>query len=308
MRQKRTLPQSLLLYAIVIFWCFIVLFPFYWLFTTSFKTQIAVSRGPNYVPRIELPFITLTDENGERRPFITPGDFTPTNQHWIDLFTRDRDQVVRHFRNSVIAASGSTILALIIGSMAGYGLSRFRYYWRPLGWDNNNIAFWIISNRFLPPALFVVPFLLLYSRLNLIDNHLGLIIAYTMFNVPFAVWIMRDFFNNLPIELEESALIDGASRIVAFILIVLPLSAPGLVSVAIFSFVFSWNEFLYALMLTNFEAITMPVLIAGQNNTRGIQWWYISALTLTAVIPVVVIGLLLERYITRGLVAGAIKG
>jgi len=135
-----------------------------------------------------------------------------------------------------------------------------------------------------------------------------LIIVYTMFNIPFAVWIMRDFFNTLPSDLEESALVDGATRWQAFLRIVLPLSTPGLVSVAIFSFVFSWNEFLYALMLTNFQAITMPVLIAGQNNTRGIQWWYISALTLTAVAPVVIVGLLLERFITRGLVAGAIKG
>jgi multiple sugar transport system permease protein len=308
MHTKRTIWQSIALYAIVLFWCFIVLFPFYWLLTTSFKTQIAVSRGPNYFPRFELPFITVTNEDGEEEPFTTPGDFTPTGQHWQDLFTRDRDEVVRHFRNSLIAATGSTILAVIVGSMAGYGLSRFRYYWTSLGWDNDNIAFWIISNRFLPPALFVVPFLLLYSRLNLIDTHLGLIIAYTMFNLPFAVWIMRDFFNGLPVELEESAMIDGATRWVAFLRIVLPLSAPGLVAVAIFSFVFSWNEYLYALMLTNFEALTMPVLIAGQNNTRGIQWWFISALTLTAVAPVILIGLLLERYITRGLVAGAIKG
>ena len=112
----------------------------------------------------------------------------------------------------------------------------------------------------------------------------------------------------LPIELEESAMIDGASRLTAFWRIVLPLSAPGLVTVAIFTFVFAWNEYLYALMLTNYEAITMPVLIAGQNNTRGIQWWFISALTLTAITPVVLIGLLLQRYITRGLVTGAIKG
>ncbi|MCA9887653.1 MAG: carbohydrate ABC transporter permease [Anaerolineae bacterium] len=308
MRKKRTFLQSVLLYATVLFWCFIVLFPFYWLLTTSIKTQISVSRGPKYLPSFEVPFITIIDEDGNEVPYTTPGDFIPTGQHWQDLFTRDRDEVVRHFRNSLIAASGSTILALIIGSMAGYGLSRFKYYWGRLGWDNENIAFWIISNRFLPPALFVVPFLLIYSRLGLIDTHSGLIIAYTMFNLPFAVWIMRDFFNGLPIELEESAMIDGASRVTAFLRIVLPLSAPGLVAVAIFSFVFSWNEYLYALMLTNFEAITMPVLIAGQNNTRGIQWWFISALTLTAVAPVVVIGLLLERYITRGLVAGAIKG
>jgi multiple sugar transport system permease protein len=119
---------------------------------------------------------------------------------------------------------------------------------------------------------------------------------------------MRDFFENLPPDLEDSALVDGATAWQAFVRIVLPLSTPGLVSVAIFSFVFAWNEFLYALMLTNFEAITMPVLIAGQNNTRGIQWWFISALTLTAVIPVVLIGLFLERYITKGLVAGALKG
>lgn len=287
MPHKRTWWQSLLLYAVVIFWCFIVLFPFYWLLTTSLKTPIAVSRGPKYFPGI---------------------DFTPTIEHWQYLFDEQGDQTLRHFRNSLIAASGSTVLAVIVGSMAGYGLSRFRYYWSRLGWRNDNIAFWIISNRFLPPAMFVVPFLMIYSALDLVDTHIGLIIAYTMFNVPFAVWIMRDFFNGLPLDLEESAMVDGATRFQAFWRIVLPLSAPGIVSVAIFSFVFSWNEYLYALMLTNYEAITMPVLIAGQNNTRGIQWWFISALTLTAVLPVVVLGLLLERYITRGLVAGALKG
>lgn len=287
MPHKRTWWQSLLLYAIVIFWCFIVLFPFYWLLTTSLKTPIAVSRGPKYIPGV---------------------DFVPTGEHWQYLFNEQGDQTFRHFRNSLIAASGSTVLAVIVGAMAGYGLSRFRYHWTRLGWRNDNIAFWIISNRFLPPALFVVPFLMIYSALDLVDTHIGLIIAYSMFNVPFAVWIMRDFFNGLPVDLEESAMVDGATRFQAFWRIVLPLSAPGIVSVAIFSFVFSWNEYLYALMLTNYEAITMPVLIAGQNNTRGIQWWFISALTLTAVAPVVIIGLLLERYITRGLVAGALKG
>jgi multiple sugar transport system permease protein len=143
---------------------------------------------------------------------------------------------------------------------------------------------------------------------GLVDTHVGMILAYTVFNLPFAVWIMRDFFNGLPVDLEDSARVDGATRWKAFTRIVLPLSAPGLVSVAIFSFVFSWNEYLYALMLTNFEAITMPIFIAGQNTQRGVEWWYISALAITAVLPVVVIGLLLQRFITRGLVAGAIKG
>ncbi len=285
--KRRTLWQRVLLYGIVIFWSFTVLFPFYWLFTTSLKKPLHVSRGPRYIPY---------------------GDFQPTAKHWKYVFGQQKDTTLRHFRNSLIAASGSMLLAVIIGSMAGYGLSRFQYHWRFPPWKNDDIAFWIISQRFLPPALFVVPFLILYVSLGLVDTHIGLIVVYTMFNLPFAIWIMRDYFNNLPMDLEESAMVDGATRWQAFIRIVLPLSAPGLVSVAIFSFVFSWNEFLYALMLTNFNAITMPVLIAAQNNTRGVQWWFISALTLTAVIPVVLLGLFMERFITKGLMAGAIRG
>ncbi|NIN36213.1 MAG: ABC transporter permease subunit [Gammaproteobacteria bacterium] len=285
--KRQTWTRKLFLYAIVIFWCVICLFPFYWLFTTSLKKPLHVSRGPRYIPYV---------------------DYEPTGEHWDYLFNEQREILFRHFRNSLIAASGSTLLAVVIGAMAGYGLARYAYHWRALGWRNDNIAFWIISQRFLPPALFVVPFLMLYARLNLVDTYLGLILAYTMFNIPFAVWIMRDFFENLPTDLEDSALVDGATHWQAFVRIVLPLSAPGLVSVAIFSFVFAWNEFLYALMLTNFDAITIPVLIAGQSNTRGIQWWFISALTLAAVTPVILIGLFLERYITRGLTAGALKG
>ncbi|MCX6043324.1 MAG: carbohydrate ABC transporter permease [Caldilinea sp.] len=285
---RQTPWQRALLYTVVVVWSFVCLFPFYWLATTSLKTPLAVSRGPRYLPTV---------------------DYQPTGEHWQYLLNDQRDSLLRHFRNSLIAATGSTLLALVLGSMGGYGLARYRYHWRHLlNWRNHDISFWIISQRFLPPALFVVPFLLLFSQLNLVDTHLGLILAYTLFNIPFAVWIMRDFFVNLPIDLEESALVDGATAWQAFVRIVLPLSTPGLVSVAIFSFVFSWNEFLYALMLTNYEAITLPVLIAGQNNTRGIQWWYISALTLAAVTPVVLIGLALERYITRGLTAGAVKG
>lgn len=284
---RRPLGQSILLYAVVIFWCFIVLFPFYWLGTTSFKRQLDVLRQPRYIPYY---------------------DFEPTTQHWDYLLNMRRQVTWRHFRNSLIAASGATGCAVIVGAMAGYGLSRFRYRWPRLNWRNDNIAFWIISQRFLPPALFVVPFLIAYARLGMIDTHVGLIIAYTMFNIPFAVWIMRDFFDGLPVDLEESARVDGASRWTAFVRIVLPLSAPGLASVSIFSFVFSWNEYLYALMLTNFNAITMPVYIAGQNTQRGVEWWYISALAITAVLPVILVGLLLERFITRGLVAGAIKG
>jgi multiple sugar transport system permease protein len=286
--KRRKWWQSLGLYLVIIVWSLIVVFPFYWLFTTSFKLPLHVSRGPRYIPFV---------------------DYQPTGEHWQELFTGMQGETTkRHFVNSLIAASGSTLLSVMIGGMAGYGLSRFQYYWRILGWRNDNIAYWIISQRFLPPALFVVPFLMIYSAFNLIDTYAGLILIYTMINIPFAIWIMRDFFDTLPVDLEDSARVDGASRWQAFLRIVFPLSTPGLVSVAVFSFVFAWNEFLFALMLTNFDAITLPVLIAGQNSTRGIQWWSISALTLVAAVPVIVVSLLLQRFITRGLVAGALKG
>jgi len=284
---RRTPLRTFMVYALVLFWSFIVLFPFFWLITTSFKTPLAVTRGPLYLPWV---------------------DFDPTMVHWEYLVDEQGSTILRHFRNSVIAAGGSTVLAVIFGAMAGYGLSRFKYHWKRVGWRNDGIAFWIISNRFLPPAVFVVPFLMIYTTFGMIDTHIGLILAYTMFNLPFAVWIMRDFFNGLPQDLEDSARVDGASRLQAFLRIVLPLSTPGLVAISIFSFIFSWNEFLYALMLTNFDAITLPVLIAGQNTNRGVEWWFISGLTLIAVLPVVVIGLMLERFITSGLMAGAVKG
>jgi multiple sugar transport system permease protein len=285
--RNRGLAGTLTLYAVLIVWAFIVLFPFYWLFTTSFKRPLDVNRVPRYIPFV---------------------DFQPITDHWEFLLDTQREQTFRHLRNSLIAAVSATIATTIIGTMAGYGLSRFKYYWARLGWRNDNIAYWIISQRFLPPAVLVIPFLLMYNALGLVDTHFGLAFAYTAFNLPFTVWIMRDFFNGLPIELEESARVDGATRFETFLRIVLPLSGPGLITSALFTFIFSWNEYLFALMLTNINAITMPVLIAAQNSTRGTEWWYVGALTILAVAPVVLLGLFLTRYITRGLVAGAIRG
>ncbi len=284
--KKRGVIGTIALYTVLIFWAFIVLFPFYWMFTTSFKRPLDVNRIPRYIPFV---------------------DFQPITDHWQFLLVTQQEQTVRQFRNSVIAASFSSMVVVVLGSMAGYGLSRFKYYWGRLGWRNDNIAFWIISQRFLPPAVLVIPFLMIYGFLRLVDTHFGLILAYTAFNIPFAVWIMRDFFDSLPIDLEESARVDGATRTQAFLRIVIPLSTPGFVTVALFSFVFAWNEYLFALMLTNFNAITMPVYIAGQQSTRGTEWWYISALALISVAPVMLIGLFFQRYITRGLTTGALR-
>lgn len=286
-KKKRSTPATIFIYAMLLLWAFICLFPFYWMITTSLKRPLDVNRVPRYVPYV---------------------DYQPTLDHWEFLLVDEQAKTFRHFRNSVIAGVASCIISVIIGSMAGYALSRFKFYWQYLGWRNNDIAFWIISQRFLPPAAMVIPFLLFFNAFSLIDTHIGLILAYTTFNLPFAVWIMRDFFDSIPIDLEESARVDGATRWQTFYKIVLPLSTPGLVTVALFSFIFSWNEYLFALMLTNFDAITMPVYLAGMKSTKGIEWWYMSAITLIMVMPVMFIGLFMQRFIVRGLAAGALKG
>ena len=196
----------------------------------------------------------------------------------------------------------------LFGSMAGYALTRFSYKIRFLKWKNSDIAFWIISQRMLPPVVVVLPFLIMYRVVGLVDTYLGMILAYTVFNLPFAVWIMRDFFANLPVDLEESALIEGASRFKAFRLIVIPLAAPGLVATFLFCMMFAWNDYLFALMLTFSRASTLPMYIAGEGTqSYGPQWWYLSALSLMAVVPMMIVAVFVERFISRGLVVGAIK-
>jgi multiple sugar transport system permease protein len=284
--KKRT--GRVVTYILLFAWALVALFPLYWLAITSFKQPIAVFQGPKYLPWI---------------------DFKPTLNAWKFLLTGPgHAAVLRDWRNSAIEAITSAALAVAIGSLAGYGLTRFSYRVPVLKWRNRDIAFWIISQRMLPPVVVVLPFLIMYRFMRLVDTYLGMILAYTIFNLPFAVWIIRDFFATLPLELEESALIEGASRLKAFRLIVLPLAAPGLVATFLFCMMFAWNDYLFALMLTFSRASTLPMYIAGEGTqSYGPQWWYLSALSLMAVVPMSIVAVLVERYINRGLVVGAIK-
>ncbi|MCS7259327.1 MAG: carbohydrate ABC transporter permease [Anaerolineae bacterium] len=287
MRQTRRIKLGITYFFLAI-WTVICLFPIYWLVITSVKLPVAVFQGPTYFPWI---------------------DFQPTLNAWKYVLAGPmQNQVIRSWLNSAIMAPTSAALAVAIGSLAGYALTRFNYYVPVLKWRNNDIAFWIISQRMLPPVVVILPYLIMYRVLGLVDTHAGMILIYTVFNLPFAVWIMRDFFANLPRDLEESALIDGASRLQAFRLIVLPLSSPGLIATFLFCMMFSWNDYLFALMLTFSRATTMPMFVAGVGSqSYGPQWWLLSALSLLTIAPMIVIALLIERYITRGLIVGAIK-
>ena len=177
---------------------------------------------------------------------------------------------------------------------------------RSLG--NSDIAFWLISQRMLPPVAVVIPIYVLFQRLHLLDTRAALIITYLASNLPIVVWLMRDYFQTIPIELEECAAIDGASRYRIFWAIVLPLALPGLVATFLFVLVFAWNEYLLSLFLSSSRAQTLPLTVAAQNATRGPQWWYLSVLVLIMIVPVIGMAIALERYIARGLLVGAIKG
>ena len=174
--------------------------------------------------------------------------------------------------------------------------------------QNRDIAFWMISQRILPPVAVVIPMYVLFQRLGLLDTYAALIITYLAVNLPIVVWLMRDFFESLPIELEEMARIDGASTYRTFFSIVLPLAKPGLAATFLLVLILAWNEYLIALFLSTADTQTLPLLVAAQNATRGPQWWYMSVLILIMVIPVIAMAIALERYITRGLLVGAIKG
>ncbi|MCG8349605.1 MAG: carbohydrate ABC transporter permease [Chloroflexales bacterium] len=321
------------MYLLLGLWTCVVLFPLYWLLITSLKLPIQVDSGPFYLPWIDFQpslhawqYIFVDLRNDTLRPYINTIIVAAassvlalalgaTAAYALVRFTyRPRMGVVGLFIGCIVlvvialqfgvpwpvaVAAALAVFVLLVQTIG----RRFR---RTLG--NDDIAFWMISQRILPPVAVVIPIYILLQQVGLLDTHLALIITYVSANLPIAVWLMRDYFASIPLELEECAAIDGASRYQIFTAIVLPLSAPGLVATLLFVMVFAWNEYLLALFLSSANAQTMPLLVAAQNATRGPQWWYMSVLILIMIIPVIGMAIALERYIARGLLVGAIKG
>ncbi len=283
-RRKPISTLRVLSYAVLVVWSIVVLFPLYWMVTTAFKNQLDL-----FPKRLIIPFV----------------QFTPKLDAFNYILTDFADQITNAFKNSLLAAGGSALFATFIGAMAGYGLIRFQYKFGK--WRNDEIAFWFVSQRMLPPVVIVFPFLLMYRVAGLVDTVLGLLIAYTLFNLPIAIWIMRDTFRAVPLEIEESAYIDGCSRFGSFFRIALPLALPGVVASLLVCFIFSWNEYLFGLMLTYQNAQPLPVLIAAQATQQGNYFWNMSAISMIAVAPVLILGTALQRWIVGGLSAGGVK-
>ena len=330
--ETMALAPKIAVYAALGAWTLVVLFPLYWVLVTSFKVEVQVDGGPFYIPFV---------------------DFTPTLEAWN--FMMLQNNTIGPYLNSVVVSLSSTLLSLLIGSLAAYALVRIRFQVKfaailtfiglliavivavaALGvpWPaataaaialfllalgtfvrrfkaavgNNDIEFWMISTRIMPPIVAVLPIYVMFQHLGLLDTRLALISTYTGVNLPIVVWLTRDFFAGIPLDLEESAEIDGASKFRVFFTIALPLVRSGLAATFLLVLILTWNEFLLALFLSNANAQTMPVLVAAQNTTRGPQWWYMSVLIVVMIAPVVVIAAFLQKHIARGLLVGAVKG
>lgn len=290
--KPRRFFSRFIIYSILLLWALICLFPIYWTITTTFKTAPDVMKG-NLIPWWDYQPKWL----GLKSLGLSP------NTLFVESTVRE--EFLKRFWNSSITAVGSSALAVIMGSCTAYGLSRFRYRFGFM--KNSDISFFFLSQLILPPVVLALPFLVLYKEMALLDTRIGLIALYTLTVLPIVIWIMRDQFSSIPRELEEAALVDGLSIWGAFLTIILPIALPGMVASFIISLVLTWNEYFFAALLTSSHAKTLPVMVASQTGSQGISWWSMAALSLAAILPLIIIAIMLERYIIKGMAAGAVK-
>jgi multiple sugar transport system permease protein len=229
-------------------------------------------------------------------------NFTPTLNNWTDQLRVGETQ--RALLNSTIIALATTALTLLIGGPAAYALARFRFN----RWKNQDLTVWFLSQRVLPPVATLVAVILMMRALHLLDTHIGLIVLNVTFTLPFAVVILRQTFADLPIELEEAALVDGTSYLGAFLRVAVPLAAPAIAAAGLIVLAFTWNEFLFSLSLSSRNVTTIPVHMAGAVDTRGVQFWFMGVRACIAMIPPTLIAIFAQRYVVQGLTLGAVRG
>jgi multiple sugar transport system permease protein len=279
-RRGKSLLLRLGAYFLIGLALFITLFPIYWIAMNSFKLDLDIFA----VPPVWF-------------------DFTPTLKHYRAAFI-ERPFLI-FAMNSLIIAVATTIVSLVFGTMAGYALARFRYPGRM----KYHVSFWILSTRMMPPIVTIIPLFLFFNYFTLLNTKTAVVIAYTAFNLPFATWMMKSYFQDLPVELEEAAIVDGDTRWGAFLHVALPLARPGLAATAIFILILSWNEFLLALILTQTEqSLTLPIGISGRVTQYTTYWGEISAAGFLASVPIMIFALIVQRHLVRGLSFGAVKG
>jgi multiple sugar transport system permease protein len=331
---ESAIATKIVVYGLLALWTSVVVFPLYWVAVTSLKEPIAVNDGPFYIPFIDFTpslhawrYIFFDLGNDTFRPYLNSVAIASASTALTVLIGAMAAYALNRmtYRPSVGSVALFVLMvALAVVLVAGFGVdwrlatasalvlsvlalrTLSRRFVRRLG--NADILFWIISQRILPPVVTAVPIYVMFQQLGLLDTHTALILTYTAANLPIVVWLLYDFFDGIPRELEESAALDGASRFRIFFDVALPLAKPGLVATTLLMLILAWNEYLLALFLSTVNAQTMPLLVAAQNATRGPQWWYMSVLIILMIVPVIALTLVLQKFIARGLLVGAVKG
>ena len=271
-------------YVFVIFWTVFVLAPLSWALVTSFKTPEAVNQGATFIPWVQ---------------------FDPTLAGWRDILgISGYANLIPNMINSALITFFASLISVTLGGFAAYGLSRFRYGWKY--YSNPDIIFFFIAQRILPPVVLAIPFFLLLKSLNLLDTHLGLILVLTSGLMPIVVWLMVDFFNQVPREIDEMAMLEGCNPVQAFRRTILPLSKPGIAISAIFAVIFGWNDLFFALVLTFTNVKTLPAAVVALNGTVT-QFWTLAASAIFSILPLIGFVFVVERYLARGGFTGAVR-
>ena len=325
---------KLFVYGALLLWSAVVFFPLYWVAITSFKQPVQVFGGPVYLPFLDFEpsldawrYVLVTTGTDTLRPYVNSLIVASASTALCAVVGAMAAYGLSRiaYRPSVaavalfVASVGLTVVLVLAAGLSlwwslGAGAMLFLMALRPLSrrfrahLSNDDILFWMISQRILPPVVSAIPIYVMFQKVGLLDTHFALIVSYMTVNLPIAIWLMVDFFDGIPRELEESAALDGASRFRIFFDLMLPLARPGLVATTLLVLILSWNEYLLALFLSTANAQTMPLLVAAQNATRGPQWWTMSVLILLMIVPVIVATLFLQKFIARGLLVGAVKG
>jgi len=273
-------------YTAVTLWSMFVIAPFLWALSTSFKDFNSVTSGATYIPWV---------------------DFEPTLEGWRVLLRSPAQggvNIVEPYLNSIFVTCLASFISILLGTLAAYALSRYTF---KAGFiKNDDITFFFISQRIMPPVVLAIPFFIMLGKLGLLDTLLGLVMVYVVLLMPIAVWIMVDFFNKVPVEIDETALIDGCNPIQAFFKVVLPNSIPGMVVAGLFCMIFGWTDFFFAFILTFTEVQLLPVAIVSLNSSIT-PWWSLSAAALVSVAPLIVAAFIVERYLSKGNLSGALK-
>lgn len=280
MKQAKALGKIMIVLLLVLLMVF-TLFPVVWMFSTSFKGQSEVYKNP---------------------PSLIPENFNVSGYANMLFGNTDSVPFLQWVKNSTIVAVLTTAVSMAIAVCGGYGLARFRFAGR------NFLSYFILICEFLPASLLILPMFLIMTKLNLHNTYGGLILCYITFSIPFCTWMMKGFFETIHVSLEEAAMIDGCNRFSAFVRVVAPLTLPGLVSTAIFSFITAWNEFLFAsIFLKTYDRWTLPVGLMSFDGHYAIDWNSLMAGSVLVTLPIVVIFLLLQKYLISGMTAGAVK-